>query len=345
MKVLVLCGGESPERVVSWASGDAVAGWLSEAGHEATKYDPEAPGVLRSNHERMAPAAIGVAAPLPVAHGEYDATTLRGLLDALDRVRPDVVFPILHGGRGEDGTLQAILDWVGIPYAGSNALACGLAMDKHHARLVFKAHGVPITDGFVVPFEHMADSEYVRRRISQNFGYPAVVKPQNGGSTVGLTKVYQPDDVAGALAAVSALGDQALIEAHFTGREIAATVVADEAYPLVEIKPKSGYYDYANKYTSGRTDYVCPAEISPAESERMQTAALTAFRALGCSGFSRVDFLLGANGDFVCLELNTLPGMTQNSLVPKAARVKGEQPPELMQKILECALVSVPRTG
>jgi D-alanine-D-alanine ligase len=345
MKVLVLCGGESVERVVSWASGDAVAAWLSEAGHETTKYDPETPGALRSVHERMAPDAIGIAAPLPVAHGEYDATTLRGLLDALDRVRPDVVFPILHGGRGEDGTLQAILDWVGIPYAGSPALACGLAMDKHHARLVFKVHGVPITDGFVVPFEHMADGEYVRRRISHNFGYPAVVKPQNGGSTVGLTKVYQPDDVAGALAAVSALGDQALIEAHFTGREIAATVVADEAYPLVEIQPKSGYYDYANKYTSGRTDYVCPAEISPEESARIQTAALTAFRALGCAGFSRVDFLLGPNGDFVCLELNTLPGMTQNSLVPKAARAKGEQPPELVQKILECALVSVQRAG
>ena len=345
MKVLVLCGGESAERVVSWASGDAVAGWLTEAGHEVMKYDPETPGVLRGAQERMAPAAIGVTAPLPVTHGEYDATTLRGLLDALDRVRPDVVFPILHGGRGEDGTLQSVLDWVGIPYTGPNALACGLAMNKHHARLIFKAHGVPVTDGFVVPIAHTAASEYVRRRISNSFGYPVVVKPQSGGSTVGLTKVYRPEDVAGALTAVSALGDQALVEAHFTGREIAAAVVADEAYPLVEIKPKSGFYDYTNKYTAGRTDYVCPAEISPAESERIQTAALTAFRALGCSGFSRVDFLLGVNGEFVCLELNTLPGMTQNSLVPRAARAKGEQPPELMQKILEGALLSVPRAG
>jgi D-alanine-D-alanine ligase len=345
MKVLVLCGGESAERVVSWASGDAVASWLVEAGHEVMKYDPETSGVLRSAHERMAPEAIGVSAPLPVARGEYDPTTLRGLLDALDRMRPDVVFPILHGGRGEDGTLQAILDCVGIPYTGPDALACGLAMNKHHARLVFKAHGVPVTDGFVVPFERMSDSEYARRRISGSFGYPAVVKPLSGGSTVGLTKVFQPDDVAGALAAVSALGDQALIETHFAGREIAAAVVADEAYPLVEIKPKSGYYDYANKYTSGRTEYICPAEISPADGARIQTAALTAFRALGCEGFSRVDFLLGESGDFVCLELNTLPGMTRNSLVPKAARAKGEEPPELMQKILECALASVPRAG
>jgi D-alanine-D-alanine ligase len=345
MKVLVLCGGESAERVVSWASGDAVAGWLSEAGHEAIKYDPETPGVLCSAHERMAPDTIGVSAPLPVTRGQYDGATLRGLLDALDRVGPDVVFPILHGGRGEDGTLQAILEWVGIPYTGSHALACGLAMNKHHARLVFKAHGVPITDGFVVPRERMSDSEYARRRISSSFGYPAVVKPLSGGSTVGLTKVHRPDDVGAALMAVSGLGDQALIEAHFAGREIAATVVDDEAYPLVEIKPKSGFYDYTNKYTSGRTDYVCPAEISPAESARIQTAALTAFRALGCSGFSRVDFLLGENGDCVCLELNALPGMTQNSLVPKAARARGEEPPELMQKILECTLLSVPRAG
>jgi D-alanine-D-alanine ligase len=345
MKVLVLCGGESAERVVSWASGDAVAAWITEAGHEVVKYDPEKPGVFFGAEQRMAPDAIGITAPLPFVHGEYDAVSIRGLLDALDRVKPDAVFPILHGGRGEDGTLQAVLDWVGIPYTGSNALACGLAMNKHHARLVFKANGVPITEGFVVPFARMADNEYARRRIAGSFGYPAVVKPQNGGSTVGLTKVFQPDDVAGALAAVSALGDQALIEAHFTGCEIAATVVADCAYPLVEIKPKAGFYDYTNKYTSGRTDYICPAEISPSETERIQMAALTAFRALGCAGFSRVDFLLGENGDFVCLELNTLPGMTQNSLVPKAARAQGEKPPELMQKILECALVDVQRAG
>lgn len=345
MKILVLCGGESAERVVSWASGDAVATWLNEAGHSVVKYDPEQPGIYRTPQEKMAPEAIGVSAPPPVSAGGYDPKTLRGLLDALDKTQPDLVFPILHGGRGEDGTLQSVLDWTGISYTGPGALACGLAMNKHHARLVFKSYGVPITDGFVVPMEHMSDSEYARRRISASFGYPVVVKPLNGGSTVGLTKVHRPEDIATALAGVSVLGDQALIEAHFSGREIAATVVANEAYPLVEIKPKSGFYDYTNKYTSGKTDYVCPAEISPAETERIQMAAVTAFRALGCSGFSRVDFLLGENGEFVCLELNTLPGMTQNSLVPKAARARGEQPPELMQKIIECALISIQRAG
>jgi len=319
--------------------------WLAEAGHDVWKYDPEAAGKYFRADETMAPEAIGTAAPAPVAHGEYSPQTVRGLMDAFDRIRPDVVFPILHGGRGEDGTLQSLLDWVGLPYTGPGALACALAMNKHHARLVFEAEDVPITKGFVVPYEKMMDASFVREKIQKTVGFPAVIKPLNGGSTVGLTKVFSANEVAPALTAVSVLGDQALVEAHFEGREIAATVVAGAAYPLVEIKPKEGFYDYTNKYTSGRTDYICPAEISPDVTRRIQESAVTAFRSLGCAGFSRVDFLLGMKGDFVCLELNTLPGMTKNSLVPKAARARGEQPPELMQKIIECALSGIQRAG
>ncbi|HEY3294162.1 MAG TPA: D-alanine--D-alanine ligase [bacterium] len=338
MKILVLCGGESAERVVSLASGDAVARWLVDAGFDVLKYDPEEPGVTRKADEKMAPAAIGIAAPLPVSHGQYDPATVRGLLQVMDTFRPDLVFPILHGGRGEDGTLQSLLDWVGIPYAGPGALACCLAMNKHHSRIVMRAAGVPVTEGFVVPVERMRDPQWVMEQIGTSFGYPAVIKPLNGGSTIGLTKVQSADDVPMALAAVTVLEAQALVEAHFTGRELAATVVTEEAYPLVEIKPKTGFYDYSNKYTSGRTEYVCPAELSEEDTKRIQNAAVDVFRALGSSGFARIDFLLGADGNFVCLELNSLPGMTANSLVPKAARARGEEPVQLMRKIVECAV-------
>jgi len=345
MKILVLCGGESAERVVSLASGDAVAGWLEQAGYETLKYDPEDQGHTYRSTERLAPEAIGITAPMPVARGQYDPAVVRGLLQVLDGFRPDVVFPILHGGRGEDGTMQSLLDWVGVPYVGANALSCSLAMNKHHSRLIFRAAGIPTTEGFLVPVERMRDPEWVRARIEESFGFPAVVKPLNGGSTIGLTIVYKPDELALALASVTVLERQALVEAHFTGREIAATVVMEEAYPLVEIKPKSGFYDYSNKYTSGRTEYVCPAPIPESDAKRIQDAAVSAFKALDSSGFARVDFLLGDNGDFVCLELNSLPGMTTNSLVPKAARARGEEPVHLMRKIVDCALHRAERTS
>jgi len=336
MRVLVLCGGESAERIVSLASGDAVASWLAQAGHEVMKYDPEQPGRLHSSDEPLAPEAIGLAAPPPIGRRGFDPSVVLALLDAIDTAKPDLVFPILHGGYGENGTLQALLDWVNMPYAGSGSLASGLAMNKEWSRAAFRAAGVPITEGFVVPERQSDVVGLVRKRIESSFGYPAVIKPLWGGSTIGLSKVHSPSDVEAAVRAVEALADRVLVEAHFTGREIAATVVADEAYPLVEIRPKEGFYDYSNKYTSGRTDYLAPAPLGRSETDAIQRAAVTAFRCLGCSGFARVDFLLGEGGRFVCLEVNTLPGMTQSSLVPKAARAKGEEPPRLMQRIIDC---------
>jgi len=338
MKILVLCGGGSAERIVSLASGDAVATWLGEAGHDVWKYDPERPGAVHPANQTMAPAEIGIAAPTVMLKNGYNPTVVNGLLSVLEKTSPDFVFPILHGGYGENGTLQALLDWVGVPYAGSGAVASGVAMDKHLTRQLFRVAEVPIADGFVVSVDRMDDADYVRKEIDESFGYPVVVKPRNGGSTVGLTKVYLAGDVSGALRAVSALGDQALVEEHFTGRELTVAVVGNDAYPLIEIRPKEGFYDYANKYTVGRTEYLCPAPVAERDTKVMQEMALKAFEVLGCQGFGRVDFVYADDGRFICLEVNTLPGMTKNSLVPKAAKARGEQPPQLMQKIVEHSL-------
>ncbi|MBU0509367.1 hypothetical protein KKH27_11100 [bacterium] len=144
MRVLVLCGGESAERIVSHASGDAVATWIEAAGHTAIKYDPEKPGAFYHTNEPMAPPEIGLAAPLPRRHDGYDPTAVRGLLDAIDGVEPDVIFPILHGGRGEDGTLQALLEWTGVPYTGSGVLASSVAMNKLFSRTLFQSAGIPV---------------------------------------------------------------------------------------------------------------------------------------------------------------------------------------------------------
>lgn len=338
MNVLVLCGGESAERVVSWSSGDAVAVWLEQAGHRATKYDPENPGVLRTADDLMAPSEIGVSAPLPTSHNGYDPKTVRGLLQAMDVVKPDIVFPILHGGRGEDGTLQALLDWVGMPYTGSGALACKLAMNKHYSRMQFQAAGIPVAKGFVVHRENLHDAAEARKEIERSCGYPVVVKPLCGGSTVGLSKVYESGELDAALRAVGEQHDDALIEALFEGRELTVTVVNGEAYPVVEICPKVGFYDYANKYNAGRTEYLCPAPLDEAAARELQQRAVDVFRVLGCADFARVDFLLNGRGESICLEVNTLPGMTHHSLVPKAARARGEEPPVLMQRILDSAM-------
>lgn len=337
MKVLVLCGGATAERVVSLASGDAVADWLTEAGHIAIKYDPEAPGKVITARERMAPEAIGLAAPAPLMDNGFNPLAVRALLDVMERERPDIVFPILHGGYGEDGTVQAVLDWVNARYAGSGALASALAMDKQQARTLMRAAGVPVARGFAVPPERMTDTAFVTAQIAQLCGYPVVIKPRHGGSTVGLEKVYTEDRIAAALAGIREQNDSALVEELFDGREITVTLVDGEPFPIVEICPKLGFYDYANKYTAGRTDYICPAEIPPAVTQRVQTAAVAVYRALGCRGCVRVDFLLNAADAFICLEANTQPGMTHHSLVPKAARARGLQPPALMQRILNSA--------
>lgn len=325
------------ERIVSLASGDAVGGWLTEAGYDVLKFDPENPDRVHRAEERMSPLEIGLGAPPPLGNGMLNTQAVRGLLNVIDGERPDVVFPIFHGGYGENGTLQALLEWIGIPYTGSNMLASAMAMNKHIACAAMARAGVPVSEGFVVAREHLQVPE-VAARIEATLGYPVVIKPVNGGSTVGLTKVKDRADLPAAVEAIREQGDDALIEVQFTGREITVAVVAGEAYPAVEIRPREGYYDYSNKYTSGRTDYLCPAPISERESRELQSSAVTAFEALGCSGFARVDFLLADNGMFVCLEVNTLPGMTTHSLVPKAARVRGEEPPALMRKIVNCAL-------
>ncbi len=338
MKVMVLCGGASAERVVSWASGDSVANWIAEAGHDVLKYDPEQPGRTYRADQPLAPSEIGVEAPAPKRGRGYDPNVVRHLLDQLDAFKPDLVFPILHSGYGEDGTLQALLEWLQMPFTGSGSVASALAMDKQIAKVVMGAADVPVLPGFTVDFPAMGSPQQAESDLAARISYPVVVKPLRGGSTVGLTRVYAATELSKALDAVRGQHDNALIEPLFEGRELTVTVIAGEAYPVIEIQPKAGFYDYSNKYTAGRTDYLCPAPIDDKIASAMSKTAVKAFESLGCEGFSRVDFLLADDGKFVCLEVNTLPGMTKNSLVPKSARARGLEPAQLIQKIMDCAL-------
>jgi len=336
MRVLVLCGGASSERNVSYASGDAVTSWVAALGHEVWKYDPEQPGELFGPEHKLSSGVIGVDAPALATDSGFSPRVVQGILNVLERQRIDVVFPILHGGYGEDGTLQSLLEWVGMPFTGSGARSCAVAMHKPTAKVLFNAACVPVPRGFAANVDEMNAETKLVDRIEREIGYPAVIKPQSGGSTVGLTIAHNADEARVGLSLVREQRDAALCEQYFSGREIAATVIDGAAFPLVEIKPKAGFYDYTNKYTAGRTEYVCPAELDAEVAAAIQAAAVNAFRAVDARGFARVDFLV-RDSDFVCLELNSLPGMTATSLVPKAARAYGWTPESMIARILEIA--------
>lgn len=338
MKLLVLCGGESVERNVSLASGNSVADWLLQAGHAVVKYDPEQPGVLFDGAEHLGGSEIGLTAPEDTLSHGFDTSRIKGLIEAIETVRPDLVYPILHGGYGEDGTVQSVLEWIKIPYVGSGPLACQIAMNKDMTRRILRELKIPVAEGFAVPQERALDAVWVATELARTFGYPAVFKPIKGGSTVGLTIVKSADEIKTALELIDSIDDLPLIERHFSGREMTATVVEGKCYPLIEIRSKVGFYDYANKYSAGRVEYVCPVELPQSFQQEIQSAAVNAYNAIGCEGCARIDFLVSSS-DFICLEVNTIPGMTAEfGLVPKAAKAYGKTPVKLVQKLVDSAM-------
>ena len=247
-----------------------------------------------------------------------------------ERGETDVVFVALHGGTGEDGTLQALLDLTGLPYTGSGHLASALAMDKDLSKRVLRAAGVRTADWLMAP----ASTAQVRTEL----GFPVIVKPSREGSTVGLTLVKQPGDLEPAIAEAHRYDDEVMIEAYIAGRELTVGVLGDEALPVGEIIPKHEIYDYECKYTPGMADERFPADISREQTHALQQQAMSAFRALKLSGYARIDFRFTTSGESYCLEANTLPGMTELSLIPQAAVAAGIAFPELCERIAMLAL-------
>ena len=299
MKIVVLMGGDSPEREISLLSGQAVAKALSEAGHAVEAVDiPSVAMVMEMDNLREA----------------------------------DVVFPALHGGQGEDGHLQGLLDVMNIPYALSGAAASTLAMDKGSTKRVMRAAGIPTPDWLQITWEIAAhgDSDltmqHIEDKASEALGFPLVVKLNGAGSSVGVEIVRNPTEFESAfLRVVDAQADpqvDILLEKFIPGRELTATILLGRRLPLLEIRPHQGFYDYENKYTLGASDYLVPAPVHSPLYEQISADALRVFELVGCRGVARADFRLDGD-DYFCLEINTIPGMTENSLVPKAAAAVG----------------------
>jgi D-alanine-D-alanine ligase len=330
MKIGVLFGGTSAEREVSIASGAQVVRALREAGHEVVAVDT-ATGVLGPvEEERLLAAGIS---PIPPGREMLDMLKT-GDPTALTRAPElqgiDLLFLALHGGSGEGGALQALLDLVGIPYTGSGPLGSAIAMDKDVSKRLFRDAGVPTPDWLMAP----APIDLVEERL----GYPFVVKPSKEGSSVGLTVVRSREAYEPAIELASRYDDDVMIEKFISGREITVPILGDEALPVGEIIPKHEFFDYECKYQPGMAEEIFPADLPPDRTRAVQELALAAHRALKLSVYSRIDFRMDDEGTFWCLEANTLPGMTANSLFPRGARAAGISFPEVCDRICRLAL-------
>jgi D-alanine-D-alanine ligase len=305
VKVAVLKGGRSLERGVSLRSAARVEDALARLGHDAVPVDAGTEMVVRLRAEE-----------------------------------PDVAFIALHGAGGEDGTAQELLDLLGIVFTGPGIAACALCSDKALAKHALRAEGVPTPDWFVLNQGALRDlgAGEALGALEERLGFPVVVKPSRGGSALGVRFAAGPAGVPEALVSAFSYDDRVLLERFVDGRELAVSVLGSEPLPIVEAIPTGGdRYDFEARYEIGRTRFECPADLTAGAADAVRDAALGAYRALGCSGFSRVDLILGEDGPRV-LEVNAIPGLTDTSLLPQAAEAAGHSFEDLVERILELAL-------
>jgi D-alanine-D-alanine ligase len=348
-------GGTTSEREVSLRSGAGVARALLSLGHDTVLLDTGTGKLLKDPDQAMAlgtgaAAARAATAASGAVGADLPATREPETLDSYVRSIPrnaDLVFIALHGGDGENGTLQALLDLAGIPYTGSGVLASAIAMDKVMSKKIFRVEGIPTPEWVerVAPEDPAApwNPELTPAEIERLGGYPVVVKPNEEGSSVGITLVERAPELRPALDLARHYGRVVLVESFIEGRELTVGVIDDRALPVVEIIPQEGWYDYEHKYTAGASRYEVPAAIAPEMRDRLFDLSIRACRALRCRGAARVDFRLGADGVPQCLEVNTVPGLTELSLVPKAAAAAGMSYSEMIRAIVEAAPVRAAR--
>jgi D-alanine-D-alanine ligase len=330
MRITVLTGGATAERQVALASAAQIVAALRERGHVVHVVDTVSGVVPVEDESQLLQATVGATPPEVTALDAQERRFLSETLGTLPVVRgADVLFLCLHGGRGEGGTLQALLDVVGVPYTGSGALGSALAMDKDLSKQLFRAAGVPVPAWFMAPVRP--------EDVTSALGWPVIVKPSKQGSTIGLTLVKQTADLAPALALAARYDDEVMVEQFIPGRELTVGVLGDLPLPVGEIIPRHELFDYECKYTPGLSEEIFPAKLAAPIARRLQEYAVTAHRALKLGGYSRIDFRLSPEGDIFCLEANTLPGMTATSLLPQAARAAGTAFPELCERICKLA--------
>lgn len=327
INIAVFIGGTSPEREVSKSSGQAIYNAIKELGYNCKLIDPAYGNYQPDMEDKF------------FSKNDYSDINNENILktvnsNLLDDI--DLVFIALHGKWGEDGIMQSLLELRGIKYTGSGVFSSMISMDKALSKIIFQKNNVNSADSFTITDGYIIDETI--NRIKTEFSYPCVVKPNDQGSTVGLTLVKKEDEVQSAIRSALQLSDIVLIEKYIAGREMTVAILEDTALPVLEIIPKSGFYDYKSKYTSGMSDYIVPADIPKDVFKNLQEQALMAFKSLRCKVYARVDFRLSEDNIPYCLEVNTLPGMTPTSLVPKMANAVGISFNELINRIIRNSL-------
>lgn len=307
----VLMGGCSSEREISLKSGKAVYKALNDIGCKVRSI------VIESQEEK-------------------------DIIKLLTEAHIDVAFIALHGRFGEDGTVQAILERMGIPYTGPGVLASQRAINKITTQTLLRQNGVPVADFIALSKSDKDDLAAIEKKIKQ---YPVVVKPAQEGSSFGVTLVRDKRDLAKGIQAAFEYDSDILIESYVKGRELTVGILGDEPLPIVEIKAAATFFDFQAKYQSDTTEYIVPADLPPDVTQRVQQAALKAYQAIGCSDFSRVDCILDEKNNPLILEINTIPGFTSHSLLPKAAAAAGYPFPALCLKIIQLAYAKKARAS
>jgi D-alanine-D-alanine ligase len=330
MRVTVLTGGTSTERDVALASAVQVIGALRSRGHEVAVVDTARGYIPRADEPALLSSAVGIEPPSIAQLQALEQGLLLSGLANLAVVRDaEVLFLALHGGRGEDGTIQTLLEMVGVPYTGSGRLGSAMAMDKDISKRLFRSAGVPTADWVMAPV--------AQDQVERDFGFPVVVKPSKQGSTVGLTVVKQPGEFQAAVALARQYDDEVMIERFVPGRELTVGVLEGQGLAVGEIIPQHEVFDYECKYTPGMSQELFPARLPESLTAECRRLGLLAHEALKLGGYSRVDFRLTPDGDLFCLEVNTLPGMTATSLLPQSAQAVGIGFPELCERICRAA--------
>ncbi len=332
MKIAVLFGGTSQERDVSIASAAQIIPALRGLGHEVVAIDTVTGRLTGEAEQKMLTSGVGPEPPSTTALASMHESALTLTSNASDIRDVDVVFLALHGGAGEDGRVQAILDLAGMAYTGSNHIASATAMDKDLSKRLFRAAGVPTADWLMAPV--------LAHDVADTLGWPVVVKPNKQGSTVGLSIVREAGALSEAVQLAERYDDEVMVERFIPGRELTVGILEGEPLPVGEIITKAGIFDYQAKYQKGGAQEIFPADLPEESATRLQQLALTAHNALKLGVYSRIDFRMDPAGSFWCLEANSLPGMTAASLLPQAARVAGIEFPKLLERICRAALLA-----
>jgi len=336
MKIALLTGGISSEREVALSSGRGVLNALRKLGHNVIVIDP-IHGSNITGEDIIFTDVVSREYPSLEKLRKMQSDNSRNLIECINSVifdDIDLAFLALHGKYGEDGKIQTLLSLRGVKYTGSGIESSCIAMDKDYSKTVFMHNGIPTPHWQSL----RKNSNHNSAMIFSTLGRKIVVKPSDEGSTVGLRIVDNGEELAEAIEYGFSFSSKVLVEEYIKGRELTVSILGKDALPVIEIKPKEGFYDYEHKYTKGMTEYICPAEIPGDIAQEAQKLALAAFDSLGCEVYARVDFLLTDSGNLFCLEVNTLPGMTELSLVPKAAKATGIEFNDLIDRIINLSL-------